>query len=170
MKKNIVIYTAIFGKRDILLEPKFIPEGVDFVCFTDQSFKSPVWNVRQVESPVENDLSRSNRYYKILSHKALPEYEHSIYIDGNVIVTGDVTELIKNYLKGANFAAFDCALYTHLPIRSVLEQTKQLLKPGQDKRNKESYENIRNQAEAYGKEGFPDDNVPRFVTGDDLAS
>ena len=37
MKK--VIYTTIIGKYDILEEPSFIPEGYDFICFTDQKIK-----------------------------------------------------------------------------------------------------------------------------------
>ena len=33
MKK--VIYTAIFGDYDNLVEPYYIPDGFDFICFTD---------------------------------------------------------------------------------------------------------------------------------------
>jgi len=40
MKNKIVIYTAIFGGKDNLIEPEYIPKGCDFVCFTDQDFTS----------------------------------------------------------------------------------------------------------------------------------
>ena len=38
MKK--VIYTSIMGDYDVLEEPRFIPEGYDFICFTDQIIKT----------------------------------------------------------------------------------------------------------------------------------
>ncbi|MGR4118261.1 hypothetical protein K8Q22_07980 [Klebsiella pneumoniae] len=39
IKNNIVVYTALFGDYDELIE---IPEGMhkcDFICFTDQKLK-----------------------------------------------------------------------------------------------------------------------------------
>ena len=43
MKK--VIYTSIIGGYDSLEEPRYIPEGFDFICFTDQKINKPnsVW-------------------------------------------------------------------------------------------------------------------------------
>ena len=31
MKKNVIIYTAIFGGYDSVTDPSFIPENADFV-------------------------------------------------------------------------------------------------------------------------------------------
>ena len=50
MKKKVIIYTAIFGGYDELVEPDYIPEDCDFVCFTDSThFKSDVWDIRVVK-------------------------------------------------------------------------------------------------------------------------
>lgn len=155
---KIVVYTAIFGDRDVLLEPEYVPDNVDFVCFTDQSFTSPVWSVRHVTPPLPGDGTRNNRYYKILAHECLSEYEYSIYIDGNIIVTGDVTELLPTYLGETNFAALDCGHYSTLPSHSVADQVNRLLAPGQEQRNNISYDEIVAQAAAYTAEGFPDNN------------
>ena len=35
-----VIYTTIFGGYDNLVEPHFVPDGWDFVCFTDDDIES----------------------------------------------------------------------------------------------------------------------------------
>lgn len=156
LKKNYVIYTAIFGKRDVLLEPQYVPRNADFICFTDQNFESNIWTIRKVLPPVIDDLSRSNRYYKILAHKALPEYDVSIYIDGNVVITGDITKLIELYLDNANMAGFDHSYNSQIPLKSVGEQKDLLLTPKQRDRNKESFENIISQWESYKKTGFPD--------------
>ena len=47
MNKN-VIFTAIFGDYDHLEKPKFIPDGFDFICFTDTNIQSDFWDDRQV--------------------------------------------------------------------------------------------------------------------------
>ena len=103
---KIVIYTAIFGGKDNLLEPDFIPDNCDFICFTDSSFHSPVWQIRSGEM-YNNDPVRSARRYKILAHKFLPEYEHSIWIDGNFILRGDVNTLINKVLFKNPMAVYD---------------------------------------------------------------
>ena len=82
-KNKTVIYTAIFGGKDNLIEPKFIPEGCGFVCFTDQDFVSNVWQVKKVKPKFEDPV-RSAKIYKILPHKFLSEYEISVWIDGNL--------------------------------------------------------------------------------------
>lgn len=157
-KNDIVIYTAIFGNRDKLQDPEFVPPNVDFVCFTDQNFTSKIWNIKKVAPPIPSDLTRSNREFKLLAHKFLPEYSYSIYIDGNIIVIDDVTELIQFYLKDANMAAFDCAMYSYLPSASVHEQAERLLSPGQEQRNGVARDEILNQLKVYEEEGFPDNN------------
>ena len=115
---KIVIYTAIFGGKDNLIEPEFVPEGCDFVCFTDGDFQSDVWNVRKVE-PTFNDPVRNARMYKVLPHKYLSEYEVSLWIDGNLLLRDDVNELIKKYLEKVNLAIFDRNLENDLHFRRI---------------------------------------------------
>ena len=42
--KKVVVYTAIFGKYDALVEQKKNP-NVDFICFTDRNLKSNTWKI-----------------------------------------------------------------------------------------------------------------------------
>ncbi len=102
--KKIVVYTALFGKYDILPEPKFTSDNVDYVCFTDQNdISSNVWDVRRVYNTQENGVY-SNRKYKMYPHKYLPEYEFTVYIDSNIIIEGDVSVLVKKYLNSCSIA------------------------------------------------------------------
>lgn len=107
MSNKKVIYTAIFGGKDNLHEPLFKPKGFDFVCFTDNKYlESENWSIRVVE-PVLKDPVRNARYYKIMAHKVLPEYEQSVWIDGNMVVKGNVEVWVNQYLSVHDFATFD---------------------------------------------------------------
>ena len=89
---KIVIYTAIFGGKDKLLEPEFVPEGCDFVCFTDTTnLKSSIWQIRQ-EKASSDDPVRSAKLFKILPHRFLGEYEYSVWVDGNILVRDRIRE------------------------------------------------------------------------------
>ena len=67
-----VIYTAIFGDYDNLHIPEFVPDGFDFICFTDGNLKSDFWDVKKV-LPLYEDSTRNARKYKILTHRFLSE-------------------------------------------------------------------------------------------------
>jgi len=166
---KIVIYTAIFGGKDNLIEPEFIPQGCDFVCFTDQDFKSDVWEVRKIE-PESKDPVRNARMYKVLPHKYLSEYEISIWVDGNLLVRGDVNKLINDYLKNNNLAVFSHSQHTKrwkklFWIKNgedcrdcVYEEVRFLLKMNSEGKYKDDFTLIKNQIEKYHEEGYPEHN------------
>ena len=97
MKNNKVIYTAIFGRYDTLIEPTYLPEGWDLVCFTDTDFESETWEIRNVKG-IFKDSTRDARKYKVLPHRWFKEYDYSLWVDGNFLIRGDVGELIDTYL------------------------------------------------------------------------
>lgn len=103
---NNVIYTCITAVYDEIENPKFISDGFDYVCYTDnENLKSDVWEIRKIPETL-SDLSdaKKNRYVKTHPHEFFPEYDISIYIDGNVIQNGDVNELIeKECTEGSIF-------------------------------------------------------------------
>lgn len=155
-EKKIVVYTAIFGKKDDLITPSYIPPGVDFICFTDQPFRSRIWQVRKVDPPVPGDMTRSARQYKILPHKYLPEYETSIWIDGNVLIRGDITNLSKEYLKGTNLAVFDHATALAMPLVTLKEHEERLLAMEAVGKHQENAELVKQQGVHYRSLGYPD--------------
>jgi len=102
-----VIYTAIFGNYEGLLPQKEIA-GWDFVCFTDNPFlKASPWQIRLIEPPVPGDYTRSNRFIKINPHLFFPDYEISIFIDGNMLVIGNPDRLVETVLADYAMACFD---------------------------------------------------------------
>ena len=101
-----VIYTSIFGGYDALKDPIFLPEGYDFIAFTDIDLKSNVWEVRK-KPAIYNDNTRNAKKYKILPHRFLSDYDISIYIDGNYVIKNNVNELVEKFLQKANAAFYD---------------------------------------------------------------
>ena len=61
---NKVVYTAIFGGYDDVVEPTYRPDGWDFVCFTDTDLVSEFWEIRNV-LPLYEDSTRNARSYKV---------------------------------------------------------------------------------------------------------
>ena len=169
MKNKVVIYTAIFGGFDELLEPEYIPEGCDFVCFTDSThFKSDVWDIRVV-TPYYEQPVRNSRYYKTKPHVFFPDYEISLWIDGTIIVKNDIHYLINDHLSDANMACFnhnwtvldphDCAYYSAEYILHLGEKNYNKNK-SPDRSIEKSYKDnpdlIRKQMVKYRNEGYPE--------------
>ncbi len=95
---NKVIYTALFGDYDDLIElQKF--EGWDYICFTDQkNLKSDVWKIIEVNDD-KNPPNILNRMYKWLPHRYLNEYELSLYLDTNIELLKKPDYFLDTYLN-----------------------------------------------------------------------
>jgi len=88
---NKVIYTAIFGPYEELKEPKVITPGWQYICFTDQDFKSDVW---QIFRPHKTGDVRLARNYKIQRYY---EYDRNIWIDGSFIINCNLDDFWDKY-------------------------------------------------------------------------
>lgn len=165
-----VIYTAIFGDKDVLHEPEFLPEGFDFVCFTDnKDLESKVWDIRVVE-PLFKDPVRNARYYKIMAHKVLPEYEISVWVDGNMVVTGDVNIWIEKYLKKYFFVTFDHSKQKKRWLglfwitdkkfarNCIYKEAEDILKKNAEGFYMDHPDVVINQVSRYRNEGYPKNN------------
>lgn len=154
--KRVAIYTAIFGDKDYLLEPECQPDNCDFFCFTDSdNLSSPVWQIKKCE-PTSEDPVRSAKTYKILPHKFFPEYEYSVWVDGNILVKGDVNKIIKRYLKVSNLAVYD---HMQLPGEKrdcIYEEAKALLDMANKGKYKDDPDLIKKQMAYYKGKGYPE--------------
>jgi len=153
---KIAIYTAIFGPYDGLLpQPKF--PGVDYICFTDQPFKSKTWEIRRVE-PIFEDSTRNSRRIKINPHLFLPNYEISIFIDGNYLIVKDVNLLIKEQLMNDPMLVFDHnqASDARNCVYDEYESIIQLRKKTGKQKDDPSI--MLKQIERYKAEGYPKQN------------
>lgn len=97
--KKIVVYTAIFNNYDWLKDPYIVSDNIDYICFTDTDrLKSKIWKVCQV---ADTSLTPSllNRKIKLLyPYTYFKDYEYSLYVDGSVMIKGDVGKFLSVYI------------------------------------------------------------------------
>jgi hypothetical protein len=155
MGNNIVVYTAIFGDYDDLL-PQVKLQGVDFICFTDRPFKSKIWKIVKIDTEFQ-DMARDNRKIKILAHRYLPEYDYSIFMDGNFLIKKKALDLIRE-LDKHKMLVFDHAQCSdardciYEELEAILEEKR---KTGKEKDDPQT---MINQIGRFKKEGYPPAN------------
>ena len=92
---KIVVYTVIMGDYDYLKNPEYIMENCDYICFTNNpNLKSDIWQIRY-DADTQLDNTKWQRRHKVMVHEYLPEYDWSVYIDGNVRIIGDFRKYIR---------------------------------------------------------------------------
>ena len=124
---RVVVYTAIFGKKDDLIEPLVVPKNCDFICFTDLPLASKVWKVRNITRP-HPDATRAARRVKLLPHEFVPEYETSLWVDGNMLIKTDINQLLATYLRdGTHLAVYDMHQQKKESRDCIVDELAQLL-------------------------------------------
>src|SRR5699024_2059302 len=110
MKKDVIVYTAITEGYDDLKMPYSISDRCHYVCFTDDPSiqGNGLWEIKPFPNP-ELDQVRKCRQLKILPHIYFPEYQYSIWIDGNIQITADIDELIETYFDQSDQGFFSFA-------------------------------------------------------------
>ncbi len=97
-KPKIAVYTCITGNYDKeILEPYIKVDNIDFYLFTDDvKQKSENWIIKPIPKQIDENYNNilKNRYIKMHPCELFKEYDYSIYIDGNVQVMSDLTELV----------------------------------------------------------------------------
>jgi hypothetical protein len=79
----VTIYTAIFGRYEELKEPTIITPNWNYVCYTDQDFKSDVWEIRKTDPGEASPLLNARRL-KILGTGG------EMWIDGSFRIDTDL--------------------------------------------------------------------------------
>lgn len=159
--KKAVVYTAIFGKYDDLPTDQYRSEGFDYICFSDHEFESDFWRVVKV-GQIYEDTTRNARKYKALPHRYLPEYEHSVWIDGNMLMLEDLNPLLDNKILQTydHMKCFDKRNCIYEEAKAILQLGQQNMErtPERGTRNfKDNPNIIKEQIEKYKSEGFPRD-------------
>jgi hypothetical protein len=107
--RRTCVYTALLNGYEKLNEQPAAPDsGLDFICFTDDpKLTSDTWSIRPIEPLFPADPARSQRCLKICAHRALPEYDVSLYIDNSVILKRSPEDMIDALLPdGCDFSVF----------------------------------------------------------------
>jgi hypothetical protein len=149
-KDSIAVYTAITNDYDTLKEqPSSARDSTKFIAFTENKQVSKTWEIKSVCKDFK-DPNRNAKIHKVLSHKFLPEYEYSLWIDGSVTIRFpfSIQRLAEIYL-----AEHDLAIFRH-PERNCLFQEANVCL----KRRLDDPEIIKKQVERYTQDGFPSNN------------
>ncbi|MCR5639679.1 MAG: DUF616 domain-containing protein [Lachnospiraceae bacterium] len=146
--KKIVVYTCIWGKYDTINEPMYVNKNIDYVIITNQNIpKSSAWKKIDISKLLDikgkTDVE-INRMCKMLPHLIFPDYDYSIYIDGNIRIITDMMPIISD--MGENVIGI------HEYPEDCIYEMKNAVIVG--KRAKK--EDLLPQIEKYKKEGFPE--------------
>ncbi|QTE72670.1 DUF616 domain-containing protein [Clostridiales bacterium FE2011] len=121
--ERIAVYTAVFSSYDELQEPKFLPDNCDFYVFSDSVTipESSAWKTKELPDSVQNEMRffspvEKNRYLKMHPDLLFPEYDYSVYVDGNLMLYTDPTEYINRLSK------YGISFYTHYRRCCVYEE------------------------------------------------
>lgn len=111
VNKKIIAYTAIFGLRDLVQDLQWTNTDIPFYCFTDQPTLSlPLPNITCVTAPKPSlSNAKSAKFYKHSPHLFFPDYEYSVWLDGNLRLKPNIAEnlntIVPDILWKSNFAA-----------------------------------------------------------------
>ena len=102
---KIAVYTAVFGVYDELKFCDYLGEGIDLYYISDEKpYNLPTYYIWMDAKEIIPDYIVSpikrNRFIKMNPHKFLSQYVYSIYIDGNVIISGDISRFLKKSNSG----------------------------------------------------------------------
>lgn len=142
--QKIVVYTAVAGGYDEIKTPLVQPANCDFVVFSDENISVPGWQVRPINY-AHSDPTRAARFVKLHPHIFFPEYDHSIWIDGNISIKGDV----RKFLEPLTYESF-LGIFVH-PLRDcIYVEAEECIK-----RKKDDPQEIRRHVERYRAAGYP---------------
>ena len=146
-KKDFVVYTALFGNYDYLLEP--VPsKDCDYICFTDNPLlKSNLWNIHVV--PCSLSAKMMNRQYKIKPHNYLKDYKASIYLDSNIKILKDPIDLFEKYLRTSSFFAIN-----HVERNCIYSEALSCIAS-----KRADHKLTIDQMFSYAREGYPTNNT-----------
>jgi hypothetical protein len=96
------VYTCITGQYDQLIAHSYVCDQWDYICFTDNpellEKGHSHWQIRPLQFTAL-DPTRNSRWHKVFPHKILPEYNVSLYVDGNIdILTPDLFQYVDQKL------------------------------------------------------------------------
>lgn len=143
MTHDLLVYTALFGDRDVMRPPERI-DGFDWRFVTDNENCQRWDDTIVTPMPIPGDPRRSARLIKIMPHLFFPNYERWVWMDGNLRlhqgVNGDSLNKIPGPISVFNHRDRDC-LYKEAWICSHFKL--------------DDPETIEAQIAGYRQEGFP---------------
>lgn len=145
---RIAVYTSVFGTYDNLFEPQSFADNIDYYFVSEEKpfeLKKYMWLdaksflPKEIENPIEK-----NRYIKMHPHILFPQYQYSIYVDGNVEVLQDLSAFIQKSKTGISVFRHPYRDDIYLEALAVVNASRAKAKA------------VKIQMEKYICEGFPE--------------
>lgn len=144
-KAKIAVYCAITGGYDDICFHEHLDPAIDYHLFTDGPREERFAFQMRPLPYFDTDPTRAARYVKTHPHMLLPGYEIAIWVDGNILIRGDLTPDIEAFRdSGLAVAAVPHPLRT-----TVYEEADEC-----SKRSKDDDATMRKQVERYRVAGF----------------
>ena len=144
---KVAVYTCIWGNYDSILEPLFLNPNIDYYILTDQEIpEGSAWKRAPIPDGVElkgKTNTEINRFFKMLPHLVFPEYDYSIYIDGNIRIVTDLFPLI------CDMGEYDIGIHDYSD--DCIYEMKNAIIAGKRAKRKDVIAQIKK----YKQEGFP---------------
>ncbi|WP_081372014.1 glycosyltransferase domain-containing protein [Selenomonas ruminantium] len=153
---KVIVYTCITGKYDNFSEPLYKSPNCHYVAITDnQVDKQSNWEIISIDRyadciPAGLNNLQINRWIKMHPHLLFPEYDYSIYVDGNVTIVTDIMPIILRQHMGNKFLG----IHLHYCREKIKSEANALLSCG--KVNYKSKKKMMEQIESYYKKGYDD--------------
>lgn len=146
-KPKIAVYTCISGNYDKLYSPLLKPDNIDYFAFLENESRDKIgyWNVKKIPEEISKlDNILKNRYIKLHPYELFNNYDYSIYIDGNIQVISDLTDMVCSVTDTG------ISLHHHQFRNCICNEIEvcRLLKKG-------NYDKLKSQVDRYLDEGFP---------------
>jgi hypothetical protein len=147
------VYTCIAGKIDKLNDPAVVDEGTKYICYTDQPFRSNVWEIRPLLFE-RSDPRLTARQHKMLAH--LDEECPVLWQDGKVTFLESQLPLFDALKRTPTMfnssTSYDIAFMKHCRRNTVLDEARKVIELG-----KGAERPVMKQVTGYLNEGFWDD-------------
>lgn len=145
-RPRIAVYTVITGNYDMVNCPLVKPSNIDYYFFSEETKDDlGFWKKKSIPNKLSKyDNAEKNRYIKMHPYEFFSNYDYSIYIDGNILVVSDLTDMVCSMTKAG------LSLHNHQFRNCVFDEIEvcRLLKKG-------DYNCLKTQVKKYSNEGFP---------------
>lgn len=147
---DTVCYTCITGGYTALCNHDYINQKWDYVCYTDNKELlnkkiDGIWTIKPLYFN-KLDNTKNNRWHKMHPHVLFPQYEKSLYVDGNVNI---LTKYYSNLISNTNQKFLLPIHYKNNCIYKELDYILEL--------NRETKEKIEKLREKYRSENMPEE-------------
>lgn len=101
-----VVYTVVTDGFDEILPPVHEEAELDYVAFSDAESPLPApWQYRPLASRQRNPRMTA-RWHKLHPHLLFPDHDQDLYVDANILITGQLGGLYDEALRDAPLAMF----------------------------------------------------------------